>query len=475
MIDNPRALDANPEAPLRPGMEEVVRSVNVVEVVEQAPIGRVQVLVLTVCALVAILDGFDLQAIAFVGPVIARQWGIAASALGVVFSAALVGMTLGALLIGMLGDRLGRKAAVALSVALFGVFTLATAKAESYNALLAYRFLTGLGIGGAIPSITTLTAEYAPAHWRVRLIALMSIGIPLGGVFGGVLAAQLIPVWGWESVFYVGGVLPLLLLPFIGKVLPESIHFLVTKKEKKARATVVQLLRRIDPLGQYTEHDRFLVPEARMRGLLVKRLFTKGLAWNTLLLWLAFFINLLAIYFLMSWLPSLLVNSGLLISTAINISVLFSLGGALGALLLAQLMTLYGSRQVLTWFFSLAALLCVVVVRLVGDSPLILTSIIFLSGFLTISAQIGMNATAASIYPTDIRATGVGWALGIARVGAITGPIIGGVLASLQLDTQGYFLLFGMVLMVAAVAIALLQFDDRPALQAGAKPVRVGS
>jgi MFS family permease len=177
----------------------------------------------------------------------------------------------------------------------------------------------------------------------------------------------------------------------------------------------------------------------------------------------------------MSWLPSILVNSGLFISKAINISVLFSLGGALGALVLAQLMTQYGSRQVLTWFFSLAALLCVVVVRLAGDSPLLLTSIIFLSGFLTISAQIGLNATAAGIYPADIRATGVGWALGIARVGAITGPVIGGLLASLQLNIQGYFLLFGVVLMIAAVAIALLQFDDKPALQPDGKPVRVVS
>src|SRR5262249_44867735 len=162
---------------------------------------------------VAILDGFDMQAIAFTGPVIARQWEIEATALGVIFSAALLGMTLGALLIGMVGDRFGRKAAVALSVALFGAFTLATAKAGSYNEVLLYRFLTGLGVGGAIPSVTTLTAEYAPARLRVRLIAVTSIGIPLGGVFSGLLAAQMIPVWGWESVFYVGGVFPLLLLP----------------------------------------------------------------------------------------------------------------------------------------------------------------------------------------------------------------------------------------------------------------------
>jgi AAHS family 4-hydroxybenzoate transporter-like MFS transporter len=475
MPDKHLSPEASAAAPLPHQVGGVAKSVNVVEVISEAEIGRLQILVLMVCALVTVLDGFDLQAIAFAGPVIAQQWGIEATALGVIFSAAIVGMTLGALLIGMLGDRFGRKVAVALSVALFGVFTLATARAESYNELLVYRFLTGLGAGGAIPSVTTLTAEYAPARLRVRMIAVMSIGLPLGGVFGGLLAAQIIPIWGWASVFYVGGVLPLLLLPLIGKVLPESIHFLVTKGGEKANATVARILKQINPSGHYTENDRFLAPEARLRGLLVKRLFDNGLARNTLLLWLAFFINLLAIYFLMSWLPSILVNSGFLISKAINVSVLFSLGGALGALLLAQLMTLYGSRQVLTWFFSLAALLCVIVVRLAGGSPLILTSIIFLSGFLTISAQIGLNATAAGVYPADIRATGVGWALGIARVGAITGPVIGGVLASLQLDIQEYFLFFGMLLLVAAVAIALLQFDDKPALQPGGKPVRVVS
>jgi len=444
-----------------------------VEVVDQAPIGRLQVLVLAVCALVAILDGFDLQAIAFTGPVIAQQWGIEATALGVIFSAALVGMTLGALLIGMLGDHFGRKVAVGLSVAIFGVFTLATARAESYNELLLYRFLTGLGVGGAIPSVTTLTAEYAPARLRIRLIAVMSIGIPLGGVLSGLLAAQMISVWGWESVFYIGGVFPLLLLPLIGKVLPESMHFLVTKREEEANTTVARILNRINPSGRYTERDSFFVPEVRMRGLLVKHLFGSGLARNTLLLWLAFFINLLALYFLMTWLPAILIGAGFLISKAINISVLFNLGGAIGALLLAQLMSKYGSRQMLTVFFALAALLCTVVVRLGGSSPVFLMLVIFLSGFLTISAQIGMNATAAGIYPTDIRATGVGWALGIARVGAIAGPVIGGILASWRLDIQGYFLIFGMLLMVAAVAIALLQFDDKPAMQPGGKPVSV--
>ena len=471
MPDNDLSTGARAAAPLPRQVVGVVRSVNVAEVIGEAQIGRLHILVLIMCALVTVLDGFDLQAIAFTGPVIARQWKIEATALGVIFSAALVGMTLGALLIGMLGDRFGRKVAVALSVTLFGVFTLATATAESYNALLVYRFLTGLGAGGAIPSVTTLTAEYAPARLRVRMIAVMSIGLPLGGVFGGLLAAQMIPVWGWQSVFYVGGVFPLLLLPLIGKVLPESIHFLVTKGEAEAR--VARTLNGLNPSGRYTERDSFLLPEAHMPGLPVRRLFGNGLARNTLLLWLAFFINLLALYFLMSWLPAILVDTGFLISKAINISVLFNLGGAIGALLLAQLMSKYGSRQMLTVFFALAAFLCTGVVRLGGSTPVFLMLVIFLSGFLTISAQIGMNATAAGVYPTDIRATGVGWALGIARVGAITGPVIGGVLASLRLDIQGYFLIFGMLLMVAAIAIALLQFDDKPAMQPGGKPASV--
>jgi MFS transporter, AAHS family, 4-hydroxybenzoate transporter len=473
MPDNYFSTGTHAAAPLPHQTAGVARSINIVEVVDQAPVGRLQILVLAVCALIAILDGFDLQAIAFTGPVIARQWGIEPTALGVIFSAALVGMTLGALLIGMLGDRFGRKAAVGLSVALFGVFTLLTARAESHNELLLYRFLTGLGVGGAIPSVTTLTAEYAPARLRVRMIAVMSIGIPLGGVLSGLLAARMIPVWGWESVFYVGGIFPLLLLPVILKMLPESLHFLVTKRGEGPSATVVRILNRINPAGRYTENDSFLVPEIHLHGISVKHLLGSSLVRNTLLLWLAFFINLLAVYFLMSWLPSILIDAGFLVSNAINVSALFSLGGAVGALLLAQLMSKYGSRQMLTWFFSLAALLCAVVIRLVGSSPFFLTLIIFLSGFLTISAQIGMNATAAGVYPAAIRATGVGWALGVGRIGAITGPVIGGVLASLRLDIQGYFLIFGVLLIVAAAAIASLQFDDRPATQPGGKPVSV--
>ena len=460
-------------APLPRRPAGVARGVNVAEVIDGAEIGGLQVVVVAVCALVTILDGFDLHAIAFTGPVIARQWGIEATALGVIFSAAVAGMTLGAAFIGMLGDHFGRRVAVGLSVACFGVFTLATARADSYTELLVYRFLTGLGVGGAIPSVTTLTAEYAPARLRIMMITVMSIGIPLGGVCGGVLAARLIPLWGWESVFYVGGVFPLLLLPLIVKVLPESLHFLVTKGKESPTATVVQLLNRINPSGRYTDSDLFLVPEARLPGLSVGRLFGGGLARNTLLLWLAFFINLLALYFLMSWLPAILVDAGFVIGKAVNVSALFSLGGALGALLLAQLMSKYGSRQMLTVFFALAAFLCAGAVRLGGSSSSFLMLVIFLSGFLTISAQVGMNATAAGIYPTDIRATGVGWALGLGRVGAITGPVIGGVLASWRLDIQGYFLIFGLLLTVAAVAIALLQFDDKPAAQPGGKPVSV--
>ncbi|MCS6924876.1 MAG: MFS transporter [Candidatus Binatia bacterium] len=436
------------------------KGIDVVAVIDRAPIGRIHLLVLSICFVAALFDGFDLQAIAFTGPVIAQQWQIDPPALGVLFSAALVGMTMGALGIGLVGDHFGRKAALGLSVALFGVFTLAAAGATSYAELLVYRFLTGLGVGGAIPSVTTLAAEYAPARLRVMLIAVVSIGIPLGGVCGGVLAAQTIPIWGWESVFYVGGISPLLLLPVIGKMLPESLHFLVTKGGEKAKATVARLLSRIDPSGRYSERDCFVVPEVGRHGLALTHLFDRGLARNTLVLWLAFFANLLAMYFLMTWLPALLVGEGLVISKAINMSTLFSLGGAVGALVLAHLMGRYGSRRMLTWFFAIAALLCVVIIRLVGPSPLFLMGIIFSSGLLTISAQVGLNAMAAGIYPVSVRATGVGWALGIGRVGAITGPLIGGVLASLQLELQDYFLFFGLVLLLAAVGVALTRYTD---------------
>ena len=443
-------------------MKNDARQVDVAAVIGEAQLGRMQILVLTLCALAAILDGFDLQAIAFTGPVIAQEWDIEATALGVVFSAALAGMTFGALLVGMLGDRFGRKVAVGLSVATFGVFTLAIVSANSYTELLVYRFLAGLGIGGTIPSVTTLMAEYAPNRLRTMMIALMSIGIPIGGVLGGLLAAQIIPIWGWKSVFFVGGVFPLLLLPLIVLMLPESLHFLVTKGGQASNTTIASILNRINPVGQYQDSDTFVVPDVRLQGSPLKHLFGSSLIRSTLLLWTAFFINLLAMYFLMTWLPAILVESGFLISKAINVSVLFSLGGAIGGLILARLMARYGSRQMLTLFFLLDAFVCTVVIRLAGFAPSLLMLVIFLSGFLTISAQIGLNALAASIYPTDIRATGVGWALGIARVGAIAGPVLGGVLAALGLDIQGYFLIFGLVLMIAAIAVAFIRFDDKP-------------
>lgn len=443
-------------------MRNGARHVDIAVVIGEAQLGRTQILVLALCALAAILDGFDLQAIAFTGPVIAREWGIEATALGAVFSAALVGMTFGALLFGMLGDRFGRRAAVGLSVATFGLFTLAIAGVNSYTELLVYRFLAGLGIGGTIPSVTTLMAEYAPNRLRTMMIALMSIGIPIGGVLGGLLAAQIIPTWGWKSVFFVGGVFPLLLLPLIVLLLPESLHFLVAKGGAASYTTIASILNRINPSGLYQDSDTFVVPDERLQGSPVKHLFGSSLVRSTLLLWLAFFINLLAMYFLMTWLPSILVDSGFQISRAINVSVLFSLGGAMGGLILARLMTRYGSRQMLTIFFLLDAFVCTFVIRLAGYAPSLLFLVIFLSGFITIGAQIGLNALAASIYQTDIRSTGVGWALGIARFGAIAGPVLGGVLAASGWDIQDYFLIFGLVLMIAAIAVAFIQFNDRP-------------
>jgi AAHS family 4-hydroxybenzoate transporter-like MFS transporter len=262
----------------------------------------------------------------------------------------------------------------------------------------------------------------------------------------------------------------LLLLVVVAKLLPESLHVLVAKGGEDDHRTIAQLLNHIHPSGHYTPHDTFLAPETPTQGSKIGQLFGDGLARNTLLLWLAFFINLFALYFLMTWLPALLLKSGFVISKAINVSVLFGLGGAIGALLLAQLMTRYGSRQMLVVFFALAAFLCAVVVRLVGSSPVSLMGLIFLSGFLTLSAQIGMNTLAAALYPAGIRGTGVGWALGLGRIGAVSGPVIGGILASWQLAIQDYFLLFGLVLAIAAIAVALIQFDDRPVPQPRSGP-----
>lgn len=422
--------------------------------IDEAPFSRTQKRIVFLCALVAMLDGFDTQAIAFVAPVVASQWGIPVAAFGAVFGAGLAGLMVGALVFGPLADRYGRRRITIATTALFGLLTLLTAWADSIGMLLALRFLTGLGLGGAMPNIIALTAEYAPARSRATMVSLMFCGFPLGAVLGGLLASRMIPALGWESTFWLGGVLPLLLVPVLFLWLPESVRFMASRgvAEAKLRALMSGIV------GEdRAKRIRFEHPgAATARPVTVRGLFGPGRTGKTLLLWVVFFMNLLLLYFLVNWLPSLLRQAGVALDKAIISTALLNLGGIAGALCFARLIDRFGPYKVLPAAYLAAAAATVVVGQATGAGFGALMTMVFIAGFGVIGAQISINALAANSYPAEIRSTGVGWTLGIGRAGSVVGPIVGGLLVATGLQVGPLFLVAGVPALLAAVAVLML-------------------
>lgn len=384
---------------------------------DAAPITRLHILVTVLCGLVALLDGFDTQSIAFVAPVIAGAWHRSSASFGPVFGAGLMGLTLGAFILSPVADRFGRKTIILLAMTIFGGFAAATALASSMNELLVYRLLTGFGLGAAMPNIIALTSEYAPLRLRATLVTIMFCGFPLGSTLGGLISTPLIAAFGWPAIFILGGVLPLLLLPFVAIWLPESARFLAAKGD----------VRRVSENSERVGGVPAAVLEEPASGMPVLQLFRAGRARVTCLLWLAFFMNLLVMYFLVNWLPSLLRASGQPLEIAILSTSLLNLGGVAGAIVLGRVLDRLSPPLVLGTAYLGAALFIGVAALGASILPVLLPAV-FLAGFGVVGAQIGMNAMTAGIYPTAIRATGVGWALGVGRIGAIIGPVAGGLL-----------------------------------------------
>ncbi|MBR1177178.1 MFS transporter [Bradyrhizobium sp. KB893862 SZCCT0404] len=438
-------------------------AIDVTTTIEEAPFGRFQVLIIALCAWIALLDGFDTQAIAYVAPVVAEQWNLSVSAFGPIFGAGLIGLAIGAFVFSPVADRFGRRRVILLSVLLFGACALATTWASSLNELLVCRLLTGLGLGGAMPNIIALTSEYAPARLRAMLIAIMFCGFPLGSTLGGFVSAPLMSSFGWQSVFLLGGLLPLGTIIVLAIWLPESIRFLVARGgEDKAAAS---LLLRLNPAAGVSKTSSFVVADPPATGFPVTHLFLEGRAAMTALLWAAFFMNLLVMYFLVNWLPSLLKASGLPINIAILSTAILNLGGVLGALTLGRMADRLDPCLVLGGAYATSAMF-IVVIAAGADTLWVLMTATFLAGFGIVGAQIGMNALAAGLYPTAVRSTGVGWALGVGRIGSIIGPVVGGLLLGAGWTAQSVVLAATVPALLASLSVFALRNrrPDRPFL-----------
>jgi AAHS family 4-hydroxybenzoate transporter-like MFS transporter len=416
-------------------------------IVDTRPLGGRQIVIIALCALVAMVDGFDTQSIALVAPVIVASWHVTMAAFGIVFGAGLFGSLVGAFLFGLAADRVGRKPALIAAMSLFAVVTLATPLTTSTGALIAVRLVTGLGLGGALPIIISITSEFAPARLRSTLVSLMFCGFPLGAVAGGVAAAKLIPAYGWSSIFYVGAAIPLLLLPLILVLVPESIRYLALKQD---RPRVVAILERMNWTALWDGELAAPPPAGRSP---VAALFAEGRAVGTLLLWSTLFLSLLLTYFLVNWIPVIARQSGISMSSAVLGVAAVNLGAIVGCLLLGRFADRRGeATNAISFGFALGAV-AIVLIGAAGHSSSWLLTTAFLAGVFSLGAQMCTVAYCASFYDTSLRATGVGWAIGVGRVGAIVGPVFGGLLLSAGIPTARLFLIVGVMSAAAALTV----------------------
>lgn len=432
---------------------------NIQNFFEERKLSRYQLLTFLLCGLVVFLDGFDTLAIGYVAPSLMSEWGVTKMALGPVFASSLVGLMIGALFFGPLADRFGRKPVLVTSVVMFGLFTLLTAMSRGIVELSVLRFLTGLGLGGAMPIAVALTSEYAPSRIRSTVVMIMFCGFSLGGGAGGMLAARIIEDYGWHSVFVVGGVQPVLLAIWLMFSLPESVRYLAVTK--KSNHLIAKILRKMDPRVAYDSDTRFTVHEEKPAGFPVVALFRDNRAMLTVLLWFMFFMSLFQIFFVSNWMPTILGSNGIPRENALMITAMFPIGGTIGTLVLGRFVDTRRPYMVIALVYFAAAAFVGALGLIGGSSYTLLAVCAFAAGFCSIGAQVGTNALAAAAYPTMIRSTGVGWALGIGRIGAIISALLSGFLLSLQLSISEAFLIGAVPMFLAALTAMLLNMQGK--------------
>lgn len=424
------------------------RTIDIQDFINSRPLSRYQLTVLVLCFLVVAADGFDTAAVGYIAPALRAQWGVTPAQLAPLFGAGLFGLMAGAFIFGPLADKIGRKAVLVFATAAFGAASIASATATTIESLTVWRFVTGIGLGGAMPAAITMTSEYCPERNRSLLVMVMFCGFTLGGALGGLSAAALIADFGWQGVLILGGVLPLVLAAVLLFVLPESVRYLVLRGGQDAR--VAGILKRLDPVPEL-DGARF-TGVRRVEGSPVRQLFLPGLGAGTVLLWLTFFMSLLVFYLLTSWLPTLLNTAGFTPKSASLIALMLPIGSTVGAVLIGLLMDRYNPHAVLFGSYALAAAF-ILLLGLSTASPALLVLAVFGAGLGTGGSQIGINALSAAFYPTASRATGVSWANAVGRTGSVLGSMVGGTLLGMGWSLATVFAVAAVPALLAGIAI----------------------
>lgn len=381
---------------------------------------------LLLCFLVVAIDGFDTAVIGFIAPAIRGEWNLAVSRLAPLFAAGLFGLMLGAFAVGPLADRHGRKAMLTASMVVFGFASLASSWSGDVTTLTWLRFVTGVGLGGAMPTSITLASEHSPQARRASLVTLMFCGFTIGSALGGLIAAQVLERYGWRPLLAGGGVLPLLLAPILWRSLPESADYLDTAGARQMRLSPV------------------------------RELFSGGLMAGTIALWLAFFMSLLVVYLLSNWMPTLIQrSSGASVGHAALITAMLQVGGTVGAVCVGRVMDAFDPHRVLAAVYAAGAA-CIVLISLSAATPWLMACAVFGAGFCVSGGQVGGNALSAAFYPTRYRATGVAWANGVGRSGSIVGSLLGGGMLAMGWNVTTVYALVAIPAFVAAAALMTL-------------------
>jgi AAHS family 4-hydroxybenzoate transporter-like MFS transporter len=409
--------------------------------------------------LIVAVDGFDTAAIGYIAPSLVQEWGVPKSMLGPVLSAALFGLAIGGFAGGPVADRLGRKLVLVVSVFFFGVWSLVSAYATSLESLTVFRFLTGLGLGAAMPNAVTLMSEYSPKRIRSVLVNTVFCGMPLGASAGGFLASWLIPSYGWREVLIVGGLTPLILSVFLVLLLPESVRFLVARKQPAEK--IRKILRRIfnvnfETITTFTSSEPPHADAKSAVGVVLSKSYRLGSG----MLWAAYFFGLLIIYLIINWMPLILKDAGFTVERAALVSAMFTLGGGIGALISGWMMGKFNSNKVVAGAFVLSGVLIFAVGQSTG-SAFWLGMLIFIMGIAMNGAQSSMPSLAAEFYPTHGRATGVAWMMGVGRLGGISGALIGAELMRRQLGFDQIFTLLAFPAFFAAGALMIKYLSVR--------------
>jgi AAHS family 4-hydroxybenzoate transporter-like MFS transporter len=429
--------------------------------VDNRPISRYQQGVFALCGALMFLDGFDTQMMSYVAPEIGREWGLSKIALGQIFSAALVGLMVGYLAISPLSSRFGHRRLILWSTACFGAATLLMLPASEVSHLIVLRFISGVGLGAMVPSALTTAGDYIPRRFRASSVLFVYCFFSLGFVAAGLASAWLIPHFGWQSMFLVGGVAPFLILPLVARYLPDSFGYLLERgptDQAKAR----RIIQRIAP--EIPDETPLITPEQeRPIAFPLRELFKRGTALGTTLLWLVFALNLGQFYALQNWLPSVLTDFGYPLSQVVAATTLTTVGGIVIAFVAGPAMDRLGAYGTVAIIYLCGfCVLLLFAAALQGPVWLLLLSA-FLSGCCVSGGQKSVIALAAVFYPAQLRSTGLGWGLGIGRLGGIGGPLAVGSLLQAGYSARTIFYFIGAPMILMAAAILVLRWRYKPA------------